>query len=66
MEISITANIIRPENLRDMGEIPCHEGRKIMPCKLLRSGQLTSLSEADKDRLINSMKLSQIVEEKQN
>lgn len=52
----------RPANFRDLGGIQGADGRKVKPCRLLRSGEPTGLSGEDKDRLTDEYNLKTIVD----
>lgn len=52
----------RPVNFRDLGGLTGLEGRSIVPCRLLRSGELVRLSKADKDILTKKYQLRTIVD----
>lgn len=52
----------RPVNFRDLGGLEGSGGRKLLPCRLLRSGELVRLSEDDKEILTKEYQLRTIVD----
>lgn len=52
----------RPVNFRDLGGLEGNGGRRIRPCRLLRSGELVRLSEEDKEILTKEYQLRTIVD----
>lgn len=49
-------------NTRDLGGMESSDGRKILPGRLIRSGELFNLSEKDKDVLVDSYSLKKVVD----
>lgn len=49
-------------NFRDMGGVETRNGRKVKPGLLFRSGELSGLSDKDKDYLINELHLKTIID----
>lgn len=52
----------RLPNTRDLGGLPVAEGRRIKPCRLIRSGALCDASEADLRRLMDECDVRTIVD----
>ncbi len=51
-----------PANFRDLGGIAAADGRRIKPCRLLRSGQLTGLTDAEINALTEDFGLRLIID----
>lgn len=51
-----------PVNFRDLGGLSSSFGKKIKPCRLLRSGELYQLSEDEKRTLLHNYKLKVLVD----
>lgn len=49
-------------NTRDLGGYPAADGKKIRPHRLIRSGELINLTEADKKKLIQEYGLCSVVD----
>lgn len=49
-------------NTRDLGGMETADGRKIKPCRLIRSGELFNLTENDKQTLTGHYKLKKVVD----
>ena len=49
-------------NTRDLGGFLTKDGRRVRPCRLLRSGELYPATEADKKRLVEEYNLKTIVD----
>lgn len=49
-------------NTRDLGGMEGADGRKILPCRLIRSGELFNLSEKDKQLLLDKYSLKKVVD----
>ena len=48
---SLKLNFEKLNNVRDLGSLATKDGKRIVSCKLLRSGHLTGASESDIDKL---------------
>ncbi len=49
-------------NTRDLGGFETMDGRRIRPHRLLRSGQLADMTEADREKLLNEYELRTVVD----
>ena len=50
------------ENARDLGGIPCTDGRKVKPGRLLRGAALENAGDADLARLQNEYHLRHVID----
>lgn len=52
----------RPPNFRDLAGIPVADGRRVKAARLLRGGEMSGLSNEDKQILLNEYKLATVVD----
>lgn len=49
-------------NFRDLGNIAAADGRTVMPKRLLRSGEVVALTDSDKEHLLDTYQLRNIID----